>query len=229
MNQRSGGIFTLLGLIAVFFLLQKFFPAFAKLFLILAGLAVIGVAALVAMVIYLAFRKPKKSPQQRVTDDARAEIQKGRSQLMDIRRLVMKIRNQDIRTVSESICATMDKILRALKERPDDIPRVGRFFRYYMPTLKNILTTYLRLEERGVPTADTAQRTLSGLKDMEKAMEKQYLNLFEDDKLDLSVEVEVMTQICKRDGLLADDYQLPEMPSPNQQQETEDQAITLTL
>ena len=140
MNQRSGGIFTLLGLIAVFFLLQKFFPAFAKLFLILAGLAVIGVAALVAMVIYLAFRKPKKSPQQRVTDDARAEIQKGRSQLMDIRRLVMKIRNQDIRTVSESICATMDKILRALKERPDEIPQVGRFFRYYMPTLKNILT-----------------------------------------------------------------------------------------
>jgi hypothetical protein len=47
---------------------------------------------------------------------------------------------------------------------------------------------------------------------MESAMEKQYLNLFEDDKLDLSVEMAVMTQICKRDGLLADDYQIPEAP-----------------
>ena len=229
MNQRSGGIFTLLGLAAVFFLLQKFFPAFAKLFLILAALAAVGVAALVAAVIWFAFRKPKKSPEQQVADDARAVLQKGRSQLMDIRRLVMKIRHRDIRAVSESICATMDKILRALKERPDDIPRVGRFFRYYLPTLQNILTTYLRLEERAVPAEDTAQRTLSGLKDMEKAMEKQYLNLFEDDKLDLSVEMDVLTRICRQDGLLGDDFQLPDLAQESDTAADEQQGITLTL
>ena len=36
------------------------------------------------------------------------------------------------------------------------------------------------------------------------AMEKQYNNLFENDILDLTVEMEVLTQICKRDGLLTD-------------------------
>ena len=36
------------------------------------------------------------------------------------------------------------------------------------------------------------------------AMEKQYNNLFEIDILDLTVEMEVLTQICKRDGLLTD-------------------------
>lgn len=229
MNQRSGGIFTLLGLAAVFFLLQKFLPAFAKLFLILAGLAAVGLAALVAAVIYLAFRKPKKSPQQQAADDAHAVIRKGRAQLMDIRRLVMKLRHQEIRKVSESICSTIEKILRALKERPDDIPRVGRFFRYYLPTLQNILTTYLRLEERGVPASDIAQRTLSGLKDMETAMEKQYLNLFEDDKLDLCVEMDVLTRICRQDGLLGDDFQLPDLPDETDAAADEQQGITLTL
>jgi hypothetical protein len=125
----------------------------------------------------------------------------------------MKIKHPEIRKVSESICSIIDKILRTLKEQPGDVPRVGRFFYYYLPTLQSILTKYTRLESTDIPAEDTAEKTLSCLKDMESAMEKQYLNLFEDDKLDLSVEMAVMTQICKRDGLLADDYQIPEAPS----------------
>ena len=214
MNQRSGGIgiLGLAGLVAAFFILRKFLPALAKLFLILGGVAAIGVVALVIAVIYFAFRKPKKTVEQQKSEAAASTLQKGRTQLMDIRRLAMKIKHQEIRKVSESICSIIDKILRTLKEHPDDVPRVGRFFYYYLPTLHSILTKYTRLESTGHPGEDTVEKTLSCLKDMETAMEKQYLNLFEDDKLDLSVEMAVMTQIYKRDGLLADDYQIPEAP-----------------
>ena len=229
MSQRSGGIFTLLGLAAAFFLLQNFFPALAKLFLILAGLAVLGVIALVAAVIWIAFRKPKKTPEKQLADDARVSVQKGRSQLLEIRRLVMKIRHQEIRKTGESICATMDKILRALKERPGDVPRVGRFFRYYLPTLKNVLEKYLYLESNAVSTEDTDEKTLAGLWSMEAAMEKQYLNIFEDDKLDLSVEMVVLSQICRQDGLLDEDYQLPEISEVSDTAADEKQGITLTL
>ncbi len=212
MNNRSGGIgiLGLAGLVAVFLILRKFVPALAKLFLILGGVAAIGVVALVVLVLFFAFRKPKKTPEQQKSEVAASTLQKGRTQLMDIRRLAMKIKHPEIRKVSESICSIIDKILRTLKEQPGDVPRVGRFFYYYLPTLQSILTKYTRLESTGIPAEDTAEKTLSCLKDMESAMEKQYLNLFEDDKLDLSVEMAVMTQICKRDGLLADDYQIPE-------------------
>ena len=125
----------------------------------------------------------------------------------------MKIKHQEIRKVSESICSTIDKILRTLKEQPEDVPGVGRFFHYYLPTLQSILTKYTRLEANGIPAEDTTEKTLSCLKDMVSAMEKQHLNLFENDQLDLSVEMAVMTQICKRDGLLADDYQIPAVPA----------------
>jgi hypothetical protein len=196
------------------------------------------VAALVVMVVILAFRKPKKTPEQQRSAAAVSTVQKGRSQLMEIRRLAMKIKDPQIRRISESICSVVDKILRALKEQPGDVPRVGKFFSYYLPTLQSILTKYARLEAAGHPGEDTAAKTLDCLKDMESAMEKQYLNLFEDDKLDLSVEMAVLTQICKRDGLLADDCRIPEIPAVSPAEETfdfledfgqEDQGITLTL
>ena len=222
MNNRSGGIgiLGLAGLVAAFFILRKFLPALAKLFLILGGVAAIGVVALVIAVIYFAFRKPKKTVEQQKSEAAASTLQKGRTQLMDIRRLAMKIKHQEIRKVSESICSIIDKILRTLKEQPGDVPRVGRFFYYYLPTLQSILTKYTRLESTGHPGEDTVEKTLSCLKDMEVAMEKQYVSLFDNDILDLSVEMAVLTQICKRDGLLKEeDFQLQE----------EGQNITLPL
>ncbi len=243
MNERSGGILGLIALAAAFFVLKKFFPALARLFMILGGIAAVGVVLLVAAVIFFAFRKPKKTEQQQMDEYAVATIQKGRVQLMDIRRLAMRIKNPDIRKSSENICAQIEKILRTLKEQPGDVPRLGRFFSYYLPTLHSILTKYTRLEATGLPGQDTAEKTLSCLKDMESAMEKQYQNLFEDEKLDLTVEMKVMSQICKRDGLLADDCQIPDIPvyetrpsrettpsrsAAEETQETE-QGITLTL
>ena len=215
MNNQSGvgGILGLGAAVAVFFLLRKFFPSLAKVFLTLGIAAAVAVAVLVAVVLFFAFRKPKKTVEQQISENAAATIQKGRSQLMDLRRLSMKIKDPEIRQTSDAICSVIDKILRTLKEQPGDVPRVGRFFHYYLPTLQSILAKYTRLETHGIPADDTVEKTRSCLKDMEAAMEKQYLNLFEDDKLDLSVEMAVMTQICKRDGLLADDYQIPEVPS----------------
>ena len=37
------------------------------------------------------------------------------------------------------------------------------------------------------------------------AMRKMYDSLFDDDKLDLTVEIETLKQICRQDGLLAED------------------------
>ena len=86
--------------------------------------------------------------------------------------------------------------------------------------MESILTKYIHLETNGTLAEDTTEKTLSCLKDMEAAMEKQYLNLFDADKLDLSVEMEVLLQVCRKDGLLTDDYLFPKAePSQVQNQE----------
>lgn len=51
-------------------------------------------------------------------------------------------------------------------------------------------------------------------------MRKMYDSLYDDDKLDLTVEMETLKQFCKQDGLLADSVI---------QIQNGDQNITLTL
>ena len=230
MKQGSGGIgiLTLAVIAAVLLILRRIAPSLGRLFLILGGIAVFAVIALVAVVIFFAFHKPKKTPEQLNEENAASMVRQGRAQLMDIRRLASKVKDRSISGTSNSICSAIEKILQTVKDQPKKINDVGRFFRYYLPTMESILTKYIHLETNGTLAEDTTEKTLSCLKDMESAMEKQYLNLFEADKLDLSVEMEVLLQVCRKDGLLADDYPLFNADSSlAQDQANEQQSCTL--
>lgn len=61
---------------------------------------------------------------------------------------------------------------------------------------------------------------ISCLDSIQAAMEKLYASLFDDDKLDLAVEMEVLKQCCKQEGLLEEN---------TVQTQNGDQNITLTL
>ena len=169
------------------------------------GVVLLLVALLVALVIFFAFRKPKGTSAKPADRDVETILAKGRSNLVELRQLTMRLKNQQVRSLSEDVCGVIDKILKALKEQPEDIPTVRRFFNYYLPALGGILLNFLRLEKSGVPAADTTEKVITCLRDIRIAMEKQYANLFDNDKLDLTVEMEVLRQMCKQDGLLAED------------------------
>ena len=210
-NQKSSGIsgiLCLIGAIVLFLFLRHFFPALSTVFLVIVGIILLLVILLVVLVIVFSKRKPTEKEGAKAATDANAILSKGRSHLMELRRLEMRVKDRRIRTLSEEICRCIDRILRTLKEQPEDIPAVRQFFNYYLPTLGSILLKYVRLEESGVPAAQITENTVSCLNDIRSAMEKQYANLFEDDMLDLSVEMEALTITCKRDGLLDDaDFQ----------------------
>lgn len=217
-NSGTVGILVLVVFAAGLLLLRRISPSLGRLFIILGGIAAAAVIVLVAVVIFFAFHKPKKTPEQLKAETAAAAVRNGRTQLMDIRRLAAKVKDRSISDVSDSICSVAEKILQTVKGQPQKMNDVGRFFRYYLPTLESILAKYIHLETNGTLAEDTSEKTLSCLKDMEAAMEKQYLNLFEADKLDLSVEMEVLMQICRRDGLLTDDYKMPEVSEPAEEE-----------
>ena len=80
-----------------------------------------------------------------------------------------------------------------------------QFLNYYLPTLGNILLKYERVEKSGIPTDNMEENVIDCLEKIKNAMDRQYANLFNNDILDLSVEMEVLTQACKRDGLLTDE------------------------
>ncbi|MBR3125876.1 MAG: hypothetical protein IKF42_10735, partial [Mogibacterium sp.] len=49
------------------------------------------------------------------------------------------------------------------------------------------------------------EKVLTYLTDIKVALEKLYKSLFDDDKLDLHVEMEAMKMAMKRDGLISED------------------------
>lgn len=132
-------------------------------------------------------------------------VTRGRSHLMQARRKVMELKNPGIRAEAEEIVRTADKIFGVLKEKPEHIWKARGFFHYYLPTFENILAKYARLEQSQMLEPEVERHTLEGLGTMRTALERQYTNLFEEDVLDLTVEMEVLTQKCRQDGLLTED------------------------
>lgn len=205
-NNSSFGIIGFGAIIAaiLFFTAKGLFPVLTGVLKAFLGIVVVGAILLVAAVIFFAFRKGDEKEKDTVKAQDSAQLAKGRSSLMELRNLGMRIKNTQVRKLNEEICGNVDKILSTLKKQPDDIQKLRQFFNYYLPTLTTILKKFVAIEESGVPAENIAASTVKCLEDIKKATEKQYAALFDDDILDMSVEMEALTIACKRDGLLTD-------------------------
>jgi len=206
-NSSKSGAFGILGVIAciaAFFAAKSIFPQLAKILLIAMGIIVFLIIVLVVLVIYFSTHKSdsknssSNASRDRILSDARKKF-------TDIKLMNIKVKNTDIKNKNNEVCAVIEKIFKTLKEQPENIPNVNQFLNYYIPTLSTIITKYRRVEESGVPAEELTKNTLVCLEDIKLAMDKQYANLFEDDMIDLSVEMEALTATCKRDGLLDDE------------------------
>ena len=168
----------------------------------IAGIAAVLMIILIGLVIYFFVTGSK---EKNVPDSPSGVLTKARSELMDLRRNQLKIRNKEIAALCREITDTGDKILAVLKQKPESVADSRQFLWYYLPTLGKILGTYVRVEECGSMTDELSVNTMIHLGEIKKAMEKQYDNLFDNDKLDLTVDMEALTLACKRDGLLEDE------------------------
>ena len=205
-NKGSGGLIGIIAIIAaiLFFTAKGLFPVLTGMLKALLGIIVAGVIILVITVVYFAFRKTDAKQAEDEKSKLNSQLAKGRTNLMDLRNIGLRIKNSEIRSINDDICKTVDKILSTLKKQPEDITKMRQFFSYYLPTLTNILKKYVAIEESGVPADNIVQSTINCLGDIKKATEKQYTALFDNDILDMSVEMEALTIACKRDGLLTD-------------------------
>jgi len=207
MNQNSSGALGFFSLIAVFtllFVLRSHVPSLANLLLMIVGIGVLILILFVSVVMFFALRKPKASENQKFPDEVNKILVNGRQNLIKLRSLSLDIKDKHICTLNNEICDIIERIFQTIKEQPEQINSLRQFFHYYLPTLKKILVKYKELETRGLSSSEIKKSTNTCLEDIKIAMEKQYHNLFEDDILDLTVEMEVLKQMCKHDGLLTE-------------------------
>ena len=207
-QKQSSGLLGLLGLIGcagLYVLSRRFFPALSSVLLWVFGIAAALIVLLVAVVLFFAFHKPKKTPEQERSEAQETVLKKARASLMELRTSAMRVKQQQVRDSARNICATLEQILKELKNQPEDIAKARSFLNHSLPMLSGILRKYIRLEQSGVPNEDVTAQTISCLQDLETAAQKQYQNLFDNDVVDITADMEVLTRLCRQNGLLEED------------------------
>ena len=216
-NQKSsGGGAVLLFVAAVAAAIAILMPGgsaagAAKAVLKIVLLVLAAITVLTVVILIFALHKSsggaaeQKEPKPELSKENEALLTQARSNLAQLRAMAARIRNPQIRAKCTPICDTAGKILKALREQPEDIPTVRKFFNYYLPTLGKILTKYEYLERSHAPLEEMSEKVSGYLDQIQSAMERQYANLFEDDLLDMTAEMQTMTAVCRKDGLLTGD------------------------
>ncbi|MBR6231427.1 MAG: 5-bromo-4-chloroindolyl phosphate hydrolysis family protein [Lachnospiraceae bacterium] len=202
-------------ILAALGILSRFAPGMFKGLLIAGVVIVVIIAALIIGLIAFALSRSKsdaktvrdnKNAGKATVNSEQSEIlAKGRENLMELRKLIVRIKDREIHKKANEVCAVIDKILQTLREKPDKIPNTRQFFNYYLPTLKEVLNKYKRIEDSGVEHTDMTRKVSNYLTDCKNAMDKQYEGLFANDILDMTVDMEAMKQAVKRDGLASEE------------------------
>lgn len=175
--------------------------------LLTGGLVLGGLLVMVAVIMFIALKvsgdEAKNTPEAApMSPEDAAVYQAARKDLTELRVLNSRLKESDVRQASNEICTIMEKILTALREDPTRITSAQMFLQYYLPTQKNILTKYHQIASSGVSHEDLKEKVMNHLADIRTATDKQLLNVFEDDMLDISAEMELMSSSIRQDGLM---------------------------
>ena len=191
---------------------------------LIIGIVVVVIIILVLIVLFStrkSLSKQSKPTLKGVLDTLtpeQAEIfNKGQAQLSDLKKQFIKLKDNEIRTKGMQVCSKMDKIFSILKEKPEKIPSSRQFLNYYIPTINSVIKKYLHLEADGISDDDMKEKIKKYLSDVDEAMDKHTSNLYEGDKFDMSVDMDAMTSAIKRDGLLDDDFTIPQSTFENKE------------
>lgn len=206
MNNKNGSAFSWLIPLGVVIALVALFGKLPS--LVITGGIVMGVLlVVVAAIMFISLKNSNDEAKHKAEvagmDPADAEVMaQARKELTSLRVLNARIREPEIRNASNEICGIMEKVLSALKMEPSRIGDAQMFLQYYMPTQKSILSKYHQISESGVEHAELKEKVMAHLADIKTATEKQLANVYENDMMDISAEMELMNYSIKEDGLV---------------------------
>ncbi len=210
---RGTGCLSIIALIALYMIVRSILPHLSTILLYVVTLVFIALIAFVVALMIISFKSNNKEKAEKaaaegiteLTDENASVINNASASLIALRGRVARISNSDIRAAGNAVCEEADKILQALKKNQKQIPTARQFWNYYLPSLGTIVTKFEKIEKSGVPDEQMTEKVHTYLKDIKIALEKLYKSLFDDDKLDLHVEMEAMKMAMQRDGLINND------------------------
>lgn len=178
---------------------------------ILIGLGII-VAAFIVLIIILN-QKDKKKKQILVAEgmtagDVERILKESNNKLQEIRRNYYKLKDSDMQKELDAISNQFRQIFKIVKEDPKDIKSARRYINTTFTSLETIVNQSVRLFE-APNLSDNAKVTLQNAKAgmilIREATDKQINKFYENNILDLDVELAVLKKSLSSRGLLNED------------------------
>ena len=144
---------------------------------------------------------PKKRRKPKIEQKEKDQYQKI---LDDLRAVNDAIPDEEMSAKIDRLEAVSAKIFEQAKSDPDKLPRMRKFMDYYLPTSLKLLQTYAELDAQGVEgenISESKKRIEQTMDTLVHAFETQLDQLFQDDALDVSADIDVMETMLRADGL----------------------------
>ena len=144
---------------------------------------------------------PKKRRKPKIEQKEKDQYQKI---LDDLRAVNDAIPDEEMSDKIDRLEAVSAKIFEQAKSDPDKLPRMRKFMDYYLPTSLKLLQTYAELDAQGVEgenISESKKRIEQTMDTLVHAFETQLDQLFQEDALDVSADIDVMENMLRADGL----------------------------
>ncbi len=190
-----------LGAGIAFFILAMILPMY-RLWALIADLVIAFAlcAALGSMRRKQIAAMPVVTPVQQRADEISKMLDAGRDQMYALQ---PKIRSSKVAQTAGSMANTMEKLADNLEKNPKDRGKIRKVAVHYVPMITDLVKNYINLEQQGIDGANisaTMSSIENGLDKIDESL-KQYLDdMFEDDKMSIETDIEVLKQLMNKDA-----------------------------
>lgn len=130
-----------------------------------------------------------------------AALQTARAKLARIETAAKGIRNRAFQTRIEAILESAHQVLEEIENDPRDLRRARKFLNVYLDGAVEVTERYAATYRK--TQSDKLEQGFSELlADMEHVFKEQHQKLLQDDELDLDVQMDVLRQRLRREGVM---------------------------
>lgn len=149
--------------------------------------------------------------QDPVRKQLKLTVEEGREYIRRIREINDEIPGEDISNKLYRLEKVCSRIFQHIEENPEKLQDIRKFMNYYLPTTLKLVETYYEFSIQPVQGENitTSKQEIEGMLDsINGAFEKMFDKLFEDDAMDISTDISVLSTMLAQEGLLEDELKV---------------------
>ena len=161
--------------------------------------ALIGTGAFIAGELLLSSDEKNQIP----TESVKKTLDSAKDESKDIYNMRNKIEDEDLKKYIINISTSANKIISTIEKEPKKLRKIANFFDYYLPVTLSIIKRYDEIENQNLSSQEMKEfisSTKLMLKSADEAFNKILERLYQNDMINIDVDMKVFNSMLKADG-----------------------------